>query len=195
MEIRNYYEADKIKELAKKKLVLDLMWLTVNIAIIVTAIIFIITVGEILAFFAVAVVLIVLSVYLSSKIIRRLFLSDYSEAIGAIKKVHREVTAARNIYSSNVNLFGIRRYDKYVKQGIRLTVFISNGEEVSSYQINNVDRRQEEYYEAGGEAIHLWGAHYPVKAPTCEEWLCPICGAFNSKELKVCDRCKTKVLK
>ena len=195
MDIKAYYEAEEIKSVAKRSLAHSVTMLCIYIALVALSIFAIIFFGEKPVIFLESVVLIIISACLLSGILRRWHLYDYTEACGEIKKVHREVTSARNIYSSNVNLFGIRRYDKYVKRGIRLTVFISNDEDVLSYQINGADTRQEKYYEAGGEVLHLWGTHYPVKAPTGEEWMCPICGEFNQKNTKICKKCRQKILK
>ena len=59
-----------------------------------------------------------------------------------------------------------------------------------------VSEEHVKYYEEKGKATHIWGTHFPVRLESNDKnWLCPVCGEFNSVEEKVCAGCKTKILK
>ena len=78
----------------------------------------------------------------------------------------------------------------------RLGIFIQNGDRVRGYFFNEGTEEHAKYYETKGEAIHIWGTHFPVKLEIGKEnWLCPVCGEFNVNEEKTCARCKRKILK
>ena len=123
--------------------------------------------------------------------------SDYTAISGRIAKVHKEIKTVRTTLGGGINLFGPRKYDTYNKEDLRLEIFIEdkNGN-VRGYYLRWATKEHEKYYESGGEATHIWGTRFPVKANSnCEKWLCPICGEFNSPHEKICAGCGVKAIK
>ena len=121
--------------------------------------------------------------------------SNFSSAYGEIADVHKDVKIVDTKFVGSIGL-GPRKYDHDNKSEVRLGVFIKNGEEVRGYFFNDGTEEHAKYYEAKGEAIHIWGTHFPVRLEIAgDKWLCPVCGEFNSNEEKTCTRCKRKILK
>ena len=74
-------------------------------------------------------------------------------------------------------MYVTRKYDAFAKAAIRLTVSLKNENEVHSYVLERVTEEHSNYYESKGEAIHIWGTHFPVKLEIAgDKWLCPVCG-------------------
>jgi len=44
--------------------------------------------------------------------------------------------------------------------------------------------------------MHIFATRFPVRLdPTENEWLCPLCGEFNTEETATCGKCNNKILK
>ena len=152
--------------------------------------------GYYVHFFVIGIISACLFAFLCGKLIRKFAFSDYSSASGEIADVHKEIKIVDQISVGGINPFGTRKYDNYSKTEVCLGVFIRDGEYVRSYFLNNGTEEHAKYYEAKGEAIHIWGTHFPVKLKIgMRKWLCPVCGEFNAIEGKYCSRCKKKIIK
>ncbi len=152
--------------------------------------------GSHLLVFTCGVILACVSAFLCGKLIKNFALSNYSSASGEIANIHKEIKTVRTTKVGDINPFGVRKYDQDGKNEIRLGVFIKDGEKVHGYFLNDVTEDHTKYYESKGEAIHIWGTHFPVKLEIGkDQWLCPVCGEFNVSGEKTCVRCKRKVLK
>lgn len=92
-------------------------------------------------------------------------------------------------------MYVTRKYDAFAKAAIRLTISLKNKDDVHSYVLEGVTEEHSKYYEAKGEAIHIWGTHFPVKLEIGnDKWLCPVCGEFNANKEKICSKCKKKII-
>jgi len=143
--------------------------------------------------FIVFAALAVLSLIVSLRALRRIPFSSLSSARGKICEVQKDVREVRGIVGG-INPFGGRMYDSYRKNEIRMDIFIDDGDGIRSYHLAGITDKHAEYYESLGEAIHIFGAPFPVKEPISDEWLCPICGEFCSSETEHCTRCGVKAL-
>lgn len=121
---------------------------------------------------------------------------DYSEISGEIEKFHKDVKVVSTTSVGGVGFGTRRQYDSYKRDEMRLVIKICDGKRTCTYRPKNTSEAHARYYEKKGQAMHIFGTRYPVMIETSgENWLCPICGAFNSIDEKNCDRCGNKILK
>ena len=133
---------------------------------------------------------------LLSKQLRGFSFYDYSEISGEIEKFHKDVKVVSTTSVGGVGFGTRRQYDSYKRDEMRLMIKIRDGERKCTYRLKNTSEAHARYYEEKGRAIHIFGTRYPVMPELSgENWLCPICGAFNSIDEKTCDCCGNKILK
>ena len=189
------YDVDGLAAKAKKNLRNSIVKIIVAAVILTLSILAIVFFGSYMLVFIGGIVLACVSAFMCYKRAKQISFTDYSSACGEIADVHKDVKIVDTKIVGGIG-FGPRKYDSYKKSEVRLGVFIKNGEEVRGYFFNDGTEEHAKYYEAKGEAIHIWGTHFPVKLDIGKEkWLCPVCGEFNANEEKTCTRCKRKILK
>ena len=196
MDIKTQYDVDGLVALAKGNLCKFLTKIVLFNILFVISILAIIFYGSYLLVFIGGIILACISVFVCSKLIKQFAFSDYSSATGEIVDIHKEIKIIDTMSVGGINPFGTRRFDNYKKNEVRLGIFIQDGDTVRGYFFNDGTEEHAKYYEAKGEAIHIWGTHFPVKLEIADDkWLCPICGEFNANDEKTCARCKKKILK
>lgn len=189
------YDVDGLVAEAKKDLRSSIVKISVAAVVLTLSILAIIFFGSYMLVFIGGIVLACVSAFMCYKWVKKISFADYSSACGEIEDVHKEIKIVDTKIVGGIG-FGPRKYDSYNKSEVRLGVFIKNGEEVRGYFFNDGTEEHAKYYEAKGEAIHIWGTHFPVKLEIeGDKWLCPVCGEFNASEVKSCKRCKRKILK
>ena len=189
------YDVDSLVAEAKKDLRNSIVKIGIAAVVLTLSILAIIFFGSYMLVFIGGIVLACVSAFSISKLIKKFSFADYSSARGEIVDVHKEIKIVRTTKVGGINPFGVRRYDHDGKTEVRLGVFIQEGEQVRGYFFNDGTEEHSNYYEAKGEAIHIWGTHFPVRLEIAgDKWLCPVCGEFNASEEKTCTRCKKKIL-
>ena len=189
------YDVDGLVAEAKKDLRNSIVKISIAAVVLTLSILAIVFFGSYMLVFIGGIVLACVSAFMCYKRVRKIAFSDYSSACGEIADVFKESTTVRSI-TGGYGMYVTRKYDAFAKAAIRLTVSLKNENDVRSYILEGVTEEHSNYYEAKGEAIHIWGTHFPVKLEIGKEkWLCPVCGEFNPNEEKTCTRCKKKIVK
>ena len=189
------YDVDGLVAETKKNLRNSIVKISIAAVVLALSILAIIFFGSYMLVFIVGIVLACVSAFMCCKWAKRIAFSDYSSTCGEIVDVHKDVKIVDTKVVGSIGL-GPRKYDSYNKSEVRLEVFIQEGEQVRGYFFNDGTEEHAKYYEAKGEAIHIWGTHFPVRLEIAgDKWLCPVCGEFNPNEEKTCTRCKRKILK
>ena len=189
------YDVDSLVAEAKKDLRNSIVKIGITAVILTLSILAIIFFGSYMLVFIGGIVLACVSAFMCYKWVKQISFADYSSACGEIVNVHKEIKTVRSAGVGGINPFGTRKYSNYVANEVRLGVFIQEGEQVRGYFFNDGTEEHAKYYEAKGEAIHIWGTHFPVRLEIAgDKWLCPVCGEFNASEEKTCTRCKKKIL-
>ena len=195
-ELNTPYDIVGLVEDAKKNLRSFIVQIAICGVLLILSILATIFFGSYMLVFIGGIVLACVSAFSISKLIKKFSFADYSSARGEIVDVHKEIKIVRTTKVGGINPFGVRRYDHDGKTEVRLGVFIQEGEQVRGCFFNDGTEEHAKYYDAKGQAIHIWGTHFPVKLDIGKgKWLCPICGEFNANEEKTCRRCKRKILK
>lgn len=195
-ELNTPYDIVDLVEDAKKNLRNFIIQISIYVVLLILSILAIIFFGSYMLVFISSIVLVCVSAFLGSKLIKKFSFADYSSACGEIVDVHKEIKIVRTTKVGGIHPFGVRKYDHDCKNEVRLGVFLKEGEQVRGCFFNDGSEEHAKYYDAKGKAIHIWGTHFPVKLDIGKEkWLCPICGEFNANEEKICIRCKNRILK
>ena len=188
------YDVDGLVAEAKKKLRNSIVKISVIAVVLTLSILAIVFFGSYMLVFIGGIVVACVSAFMCYKWVKQISFADYSSACGEITDVHKEIKIVDTKIVGGIG-FGPRKYDSYNKSEVRLGVFIKNVEEVRGYFFNDGTEEHAKYYEAKGEAIHIWGTHFPVRLKIgSDKWLCPVCGEFNANKEQSCDRCKKKIL-
>ena len=196
MDIKTQYDVAGLVSTAKANLYKFVAKMVICGILLVLSILAIILYGSYMLVFIGGIIVACISAFFCSKLIKNFAFSDYSSASGEIVDIHKEIKIVDTMSVGGINPFGTRRFDNYKKNEVRLGVFIQNGNQVRGCFFNEGTEEHAKYYETKGEAIHIWGTHFPVKLEIGkEQWLCPVCGEFNVNEKKTCARCKRKILK
>lgn len=189
------YDIDGLVAEAKKNLRNSIVKISVAAVVLTLSILAIIFFGSYMLVFISGIVLACVSAFMCYKWVKQIAFSDYSSTCGEIADVFKESTTVRSI-TGGYGMYVTRKYDAFAKAAIRLTVSLKNENDVRSYILEGVTEEHSNYYEAKGEAIHIWGTHFPVRLEMgSDKWLCPACGEFNTNEEKICNRCKKKIIK
>ena len=195
-ELNTPYDISGLVEDARKNLRNFIIQIAIYGVLLSLSILSIIFFGSYMLVFVSGIILACVSAFLGSKLIKKFSFADYSSACGEIVDLQKEIKVVRITKVGGINPFGVRKYDQDGKNEVRLGVFLKEGEQVRGCFFNDGSEEHAKYYEAKGEAIHIWGTHFPVKLDIGKEkWLCPICGEFNANEEKSCNRCKKKIIK
>ena len=196
MGIKTQYDVAGLVSTAKANLYKFVAKIVICIFLLVLSILAIILYGSYMLVFIGGIIVACISAFFCSKLIKNFAFSDYNSASGEIVDIHKEIKIVDTMSVGGINPFGTRRFDNYKKNEVRLGIFIQNGNQVRGCFFNEGTEEHAKYYETKGEAIHIWGTHFPVKLEIGkEQWLCPVCGEFNVNEEKTCARCKRKILK
>lgn len=189
------YNVDGLVAEAKKNLRNSILKISIAAVVSILSILAVVFFGSYMLVFIGGIVLACVSAFMCYKWVRQIKFADYSSACGEIADVHKKIKTVRTTGVGGINPFGTRKYSNYIANEVRLGVFIKNGEQVRGYSFNDGTEEHAKYYEAKGEAIHIWGTHFPVRLEIEDDkWLCPVCGEFNANEEKACTRCKKKIL-
>ena len=189
------YDVKNLIFSSKKHLNKALLLLGLFSIVFVISVLALIFWGAILPIFVIGIVVACACAFFILKQLKTIRFSDFKESHGEIIDVLKESTTVRSIIGG-YGMYVTRKYDAFAKAAIRLTVSIKSNDEIHSYVLNGVTDEHAKYYETRGEALHIWGTHFPVKFDIGKEkWLCPICGEFNASEEKICVNCKEKILK
>ena len=189
------YDVDGLVAEAKKNLRNSIVKISIAAIVLTLSILTVVLFGSYMLVFIGGIVLACVSAFMCYKWVKQISFADYSSACGEIVNVHKEIKTVRSAGVGGINPFGTRKYSNYVANEVRLGVFIQEGEHVRGYFFNDGTEEHAKYYEAKGEAIHIWGTHFPVRLEIAgDKWLCPVCGEFNANEEKTCTRCKKKIL-
>lgn len=190
------YDVKGLITSAKSHLFKFIVKAVICVVLLVLSILAIIFYGTHLLVFILGSITACASALLLGRLIKNFAFADYSSASGEIANVHKEVKIVHTTKVGGINLFGVRKYDQDGKYEIRLAIFIKGEKRVNGYFLNDLTEEHARYYETKGQAIHIWGTRFPVKAVIgAEKWLCPVCGEFNKGDENNCVRCKRKVLK
>ena len=189
------YDVDGLVAEAKKNLRNSIAKISVAAVVLTLSILAVVLFGSYMLVFIGGIVLACISAFMCYKWVKQISFADYSSACGEIADVFKESTTVRSI-TGGYGMYVTRKYDSFAKAAIRLTISLKNEEEVHTYVLEGVTEEHSNYYEAKGEAIHIWGTHFPVRLEIgSDKWLCPVCGEFNANEEKICNRCKKKIIK
>ena len=190
------YDVDGLVAEAKKNLRNSIVKINIAAVVLALSILAIVLFGSYMLVFISGIVLACVSAFMCYKWVKQISFADYSSACGEIVNVLKEIKTVRSAGVGGINPFGTRKYSNYVANEVRLGVFIQEGEQVRGYFFNDGTEEHAKYYEAKGEAIHIWGTQFPVRLEIAgDKWLCPVCCEFNANEEKTCTRCKKKILK
>ena len=189
------YDVDGLVAEAKKNLRNSIIKISIAAVALTLSILAVVFFGSYMLIFIGGIVLACVSAFMCYKWVKQIAFADYSSARGEIADVFKESTTVRSI-TGGYGMYVTRRYDAFAKAAIRLTISLKNEEEVHSYVLECATEEHTKFYEAKGEAIHIWGTHFPVRLEIAgDKWLCPVCGEFNANEEKACNRCKKKIIK
>ena len=189
------YDVDCLVAEAKKNLCNSIIKISIAAVALTLSILAVVFFGSYMLIFVGGIVLACVSAFMCYKWVKQISFADYSSACGEIVDVHKDVKTVDTKVVGGIGL-GPRKYDSYNKSEVRLEVFIQEGEQVRGYFFNDGTEDHAKYYEAKGEAMHIWGTYFPVRLEIAgDKWLCPICGKFNANEEKACNRCKKKIIK
>ncbi len=188
------YDVKEIIAITRKKYRNSILLSVIFLGLLAISVTAAVLYSTIIPVFVVSVILACVSVFACIGQIKKIRLSDCNNSCGRVEYVMRECVPVRAI-AGGVGLFR-RRYDNYIKDTVRITVYIKEEDKVYAYQLNSVTEKHADYYESTDEALHIMGAPYPVSIEAeGESWLCPICGEFNPKGERRCSKCGVKVLK
>lgn len=189
------YNVDGLVAEAKKNRRNSIAKIGVSAIVLALSVLTVIFFGSCLLVFIGSVILVCVSAFFCNKSIKNIAFSDYSSTSGEITDVHKEIKTVDTTSVGGINPFGTRKYDSYKTNEIRLGIFINDGKQIRTCYLKCASEEHAKYYETKGEAIHIWGTHFPVKLKIDnDKWLCPVCGEFNKNEEKICIRCKKKIL-
>ena len=189
------YDVDGLVAEAKKNLRNSIVKISIAAIVLTLSILTVVLFGSYMLVFIGGIVLACVSVFMCYKCVKQIVFADYSSTCGEIADIFRESTTVRSI-TGGYGMYVTRKYDAFAKAAIRLTVSLKYDNDVRSYILEEVTEEHSNYYEAKGEAIHIWGTHFPVRLEIgSDKWLCPVCGEFNANEEKICNRCKKKIIK
>lgn len=190
------YDVDGLVAAAKKNLRNSIAKIGVSIVVLALSILAIVFFGSYLFVFICGAMLACVFAILCNKSIKNIAFSDYSNTSGEITDVHKEIKIVDTTSVGGINPFGTRKYDSYKNSEIRLGIFINDGEQIRACYLKCASEEHAKYYESKGEAIHIWGTHFPVKLQAeNDKWLCPVCGEFNTIDKRTCSGCKNKIIK
>lgn len=188
------YDIDGLVAESKKNLRNSIVKISISAVVLTLSILAIVFFGSYMLVFIGGIVLACVSAFMCYKWVKQIAFSDYSSTCGEIADVFKESTTVRSI-TGGYGMQVTRKYDAFAKAAIRLTVSLKNENDVRSYILEGVTEEHSNYYEAKGEAIHIWGTRFPVRLEIGnDKWLCPVCGEFNANEEKTCERCKKKII-
>lgn len=188
------YDVDGLAAEAKKNLRNYIVKTGIAAVVLTLSILAIVFFGSYMLVFIGGIVLACVSAFMCYKLVKQISFADYSSACGEIADVFKESTTVRSI-TGGYGMYVTRKYDAFAKAAIRLTVSLKNENDVRSYILEGVTEEHSNYYEAKGEAIHIWGTRFPVRLEIGnDKWLCPVCGEFNANKEKTCNRCKKKII-
>ena len=188
------YDKKEILRIAKKRLAVTVLLTVVSILLITFSILGIAFYGERLVIFLLSVASALIGFSILAKQSKKLSKISFFSSDGEISNIELDVRGVNEMKTAS---YAITRpkYSKYWRDEIRCRVYIEESKKTRSYKLNNITKKQADYYERKGSAIHLFATRYPIKTiDEYGEWLCPLCGEFNEKSQTHCNRCKNKIM-
>ena len=190
------YDIVYIEKCRKRMLFYTLLKLSVGFLLAILSISIVILFSSCWYVFVCGCLTLAFSVFFFVRELKKVDFSSYKYAFGDIADVHKEIKIVSTTAVGGYGAFVTRKYDTYKKNQIRLAIFINDSGKIQGFYLNGVNEKQVKYYEESAKALHIWGTRFPVKPKMeSEEWLCPVCGAFNKIFDKTCIDCKLKILK
>ncbi len=187
------YDVENIISITKKKFTKNLIQAVLFSLLSVLSAVPIIIYGSHLPAFIVSALLLIVSVLITVKKLRDIRFSDLKNICGQIVNVSVDNVTHR-LFAS-YGMWIRRKYDTYKTDSPRITLYIKDDKEILFCQFI-ANKKYLNYYDTADQVIHIWGARYLVKTISSDKtWLCPICGNFNTKDVKTCTSCGNKVLK
>ena len=193
-EIDSDYDVSSILRFAKRKVIFSSVYLSLSASVSLLSVFAIVFLGENPLIFIASAALLIISVIALIKLISSKSIISMSGAIGNIINVNISANGKRTIVSG-IGLFR-RQYDSYIVDCTTCTLFIQDDKEIKTFELSNITKKHSEYYNVGDKVMRIPFTRFPVKIHNENKtWLCPVCGAFNSKEEKCCPLCKCKIRK
>ncbi len=195
LDIETEYDIENIRQVAAKRLKKSVAFLSLYFLLfIAAAIVFVLYNASSLWAFILTVMAAGISLALCLREIAVISSVSYGDICGEAVDVFKE-TISKDVIIGGIGLTR-RRHDNYKTECPRVTVFVQEKDKIAIYRLAPLNEKHAEYYDEKGELLHISGTRYPVKRIIGKaEWLCPICGEFNSNNEKTCSKCKNKVLK
>lgn len=193
--INTTYDVKGVSSMLKKHFVINVILTISYLLVFAFGVLAVILWGSYLVIFVLGTLLIVLSVFLFVKTISKINIQDYSFAIGEIVELHKDIRIVDTMSVGGVNPFGTRKYDTYKNDEIRIIIYIKDHSNIKAYYIRGVTDEHIKYYKENEIAFHIWGTRFPIMLDSHDDkWLCPICGAFNRENEKVCEICGNRII-
>ena len=195
IELNTDYDIELLVSSAKKSLKKSLLMLGLYSFIFAISVLVVIFWGSYIPVFVIGIIAACVFAFLILKRLKTIRFSDLKTSHGEIVDILKESTTVRSI-TGGYGMYVTRKYDAFAKAAIRLTVSIKSNDEIHSYILDGVTEEHENYYAQKGDAVHIYGNHFPIKLDIDQgKWLCPVCGEFNIGGEKTCINCKEKVIK
>lgn len=193
--IETEYDLEAVRRTSRRALAFHVLCLSLSACVLVLSAIVIILEGSHLAVFLTAIAAMIISAVGIWYQLRTSRVGRSGDFVGTVRGTEVELKSLRSTAGWDIGLFK-RKYDHYRREELRVGVVLENADGAVMYRLLGVSQKHAEYYKEGDEVVHISGARFPVKiASDGGEYLCPICGEFNSRESKCCRCCGTHALK
>ena len=126
--------------------------------------------------------------------------AHYHDTFGSVVEVSKDRVmikdGIRGVPRAFKGLSGEKKYDTYTRHAIKITVYINENTKIVTFHFPLSTEKHANYYDERGTMLHIYGTTYPVKVQAgTNDWLCPICGEFNTIAKKSCNKCNNHILK
>ena len=215
------YDIKHIENIAKGRFFRTLALHLICVITAAASVIAIILYSNNLAVFVSAAVVLIISLFILTKKLKRLNISTLRTSVGKISDAEVEIRTERLV----VGGVGLRArpYDKYKKETTSIGIFIEEKDGITPYYLHKAKEKHVEYYRSRARVMRIFATEFPIKLDPGEEaWvctackteneartsacincrchrstdiLCPLCGEFSPADSKSCAVCKTRILK
>ncbi len=189
------YDVESIAMKRKKEMFCSVFWCIFGVLLLALSIITIIFRGTDILLFVISTLCIIFSLYILFYEKKNAKFARAKTYHGTVEKVDIKVGASNGIMTVGYGGLVRKRYSKYFRDINRVILYIKSNETIKLLELKDVSKNLESYYKIGTEVIHVGGTQFPVKPEFSEQWLCPICGEFNSEDVCNCRSCKNLILK
>lgn len=195
LEIKTEYDLEAIGRASRRALAFHVLCLSLSACVMILSCVIIILHGSNLAVFLTALAAIIISAVGIWYQLRTSRIGRLGDFVGTVRGVEVELKSLRSTAGWDIGLFK-RKYDHYRREELRVGVVVENEDGAVMYKLWGVSQKHAEYYKEGDEVVHVSGARFPVKTSQGGgEYLCPLCGEFNSREHECCNGCGARILK